>query len=72
MATIQNIPGNEAPATSRAKINSNFTAVNDEVVAKVNAASPTFTGPVTTSGAVINAGTAMTGEQINVALRNNL
>ena len=94
MATIQNIPGNEAPATSRAKINSNFTAVNDEVVAatsavagkensgtaaaavaahvaagdphtqyalesdvttalaaKVNAASPTFTGTITTSGA---------------------
>lgn len=37
MATIQNIPGNEAPATSRAKINSNFTAVNDEVVAATSA-----------------------------------
>lgn len=115
MATIQNIPGNEAPATSRAKINSNFTAVNDEVVAatsavagkensgtaaaavaahvaagdphtqyalesdvttalaaKVNAASPTFTGPVTSSGAVVSAGTAMSGVQINVALRDNL
>jgi len=115
MATIQNIPGNEAPATSRAKINSNFTAVNDEVVAatsavagkensgtaaaavaahvaagdphaqyalesdvttalaaKVNAASPTFTGPVTSSGAVVSPGTTMSGVQINVALRDNL
>lgn len=34
--------------------------------------SPTFTGPVTTSGAVVSAGTAMSGVQINVALRDNL
>ena len=33
---------------------------------------PTFTGPVTTSGAVVSAGTAMTGEVVNVALRDNL
>ena len=36
------------------------------------AASPTFTGTITSSGAVVSAGTAMTGEQINVALRDNL
>jgi hypothetical protein len=40
--------------------------------AKAAAASPTFTGPVTSPGAIIAAGTAMTGEQINVALRDNL
>lgn len=39
---------------------------------KADKASPTFTGPVTTSGAVVSAGTAMTGEVINVALRDNL
>ena len=39
---------------------------------KADKASPTFTGPVTTSGAVVSAGTAMSGLQINVALRDNL
>ena len=34
--------------------------------------SPTFTGPITSSGAVVSAGTAMSGAQINVALRDNL
>lgn len=39
---------------------------------KADKASPTFTGPITSSGAVISAGTAMSGLQINVALRDNL
>ena len=34
--------------------------------------SPTFTGPITSSGAVISAGTAMSGVEVNVALRDNL
>lgn len=39
---------------------------------KADKASPTFTGPVTSSGAVVSPGTTMSGVQINVALRDNL
>jgi len=37
MATISNIPSSEAPATSRTKINDNFTAINAEVIAATSA-----------------------------------
>jgi hypothetical protein len=37
MATIQNIPGNEALSASRPKINANFTAINDELILKAAA-----------------------------------
>ena len=33
---------------------------------------PTFTGKITSSGAVVSAGTAMSGAEVNVALRDNL
>jgi hypothetical protein len=38
MATIQDIPGSEAPATSRGKINSNFAALNTELALKATSA----------------------------------
>lgn len=42
------------------------------LAAKAPTASPTFTGPITSSGAVVSAGTAMSGVEVNVALRDNL
>jgi len=48
------------------------TATQTALDAKAPTASPTFTGPVTSSGAVVSPGTTMSGVQINVALRDNL
>lgn len=79
MATITTILSTDAPADSRTDINDNFDAINTELVAATSAiatkapsAAPTFTGVVTTSGAIVSAGTAMSGNTINVAIRNNL
>ena len=41
MATIQDIPGSEAPAASRVKINSNFAALNTELAQKATSAALT-------------------------------
>ena len=63
--------GSYAAATHNHAI-ADTTGLQTALDTKAPTASPVFTGPVTTSGAVVSAGTAMTGEVVNVALRDNL
>lgn len=84
VATTSAVAGKEATGTAAAAVATHVglsdphtqyaleSDVTSALAAKANAASPSFTGTVTSSGALVSAGTAMTGEQINVALRDNL